>query len=367
MPLLAVQGLTKLFGRLVAVDHVDLAIEAGEVVGLIGPNGAGKSTLVNLISGFEPPSEGAVAFAGRPLDALGAPAIARLGLARTFQIAQPFRAMTVRQNVAVPALFRAAPVPSVRAALREADHLLESVGLGPKAALPAGALTTPALRRAEVAKALALRPRLTFPAAGMAGPTLLRVLSGLLRPERGRVAFQQRAVTGLPPERLVHLGIAHVPQGRRLFSDLSVRENLLLGAWARRERAAIAADLEHMLDLFPALADRLALPARQLSGGEQQMAAVARALMARPRLLLIDEPSLGLAPLAVRALMEVVVRLRREGVSILLVEQDVTVALGHADRGYVLETGRIVLADRAAVLLENPQVRRVYLGLTARS
>jgi len=204
-------------------------------------------------------------------------------------------------------------------------------------------------------------------ANGAGKSTLLRVISGLLRPERGRVAFQQRDVTGLPPERLVHLGIAHVPQGRRLFSDLSVRENLLLGAWARRERAAIAADLERMLDLFPSLADRLALPARQLSGGEQQMAAVARALMARPRLLLIDEPSLGLAPLAVRALMEVVVRLRREGVSILLVEQDVTVALGHADRGYVLETGRIVLADRAAVLLENPQVRRVYLGLTATS
>jgi branched-chain amino acid transport system ATP-binding protein len=204
-------------------------------------------------------------------------------------------------------------------------------------------------------------------ANGAGKSTLLRVISGLLRPERGLVAFQTRDVTGLAPERLVHLGIAHVPQGRRLFSDLSVRENLLLGAWARRERAAIAADLERMVDLFPSLADRLALPARQLSGGEQQMAAVARALMARPRLLLIDEPSLGLAPLAVRALMEVVVRLRREGVSILLVEQDVTVALGHADRGYVLETGRIVLADRAAVLLENPQVRRVYLGLTATS
>ncbi len=204
-------------------------------------------------------------------------------------------------------------------------------------------------------------------ANGAGKSTLLRVISGLLRPERGLVAFQTRDVTGLAPERLVHLGIAHVPQGRRLFSDLSVRENLLLGAWARREQAAIAADLEHMLDLFPSLADRLALPAGQLSGGEQQMAAVARALMARPRLLLIDEPSLGLAPLAVRALMEVVVRLRREGMSILLVEQDVTVALGHADRGYVLETGRIVLADRAAGLLENPQVRRVYLGLTATS
>ncbi len=204
-------------------------------------------------------------------------------------------------------------------------------------------------------------------ANGAGKSTLLRVISGLLRPERGLVAFQTRDVTGLAPERLVQFGIAHVPQGRRLFSDLSVRENLLLGAWARRERAAIAADLERMVDLFPSLADRLALPARQLSGGEQQMAAVARALMARPRLLLIDEPSLGLAPLAVRALMEVVVRLRREGMSILLVEQDVTVALGHADRGYVLETGRIVLADRAAGLLENPQVRRVYLGLTATS
>ncbi len=135
----------------------------------------------------------------------------------------------------------------------------------------------------------------------------------------------------------------------------------------RRERGAIEADLERMLDLFPALADRLALPASQLSGGEQQMAAVARALMGRPRLLLIDEPSLGLAPLAVRALMEVVDRLRGEGVSVLLVEQDVAVALGHADRGYVLETGRIVLADRAAVLIESPQVRRAYLGLTAAS
>src|SRR5438552_15222030 len=120
-------------------------------------------------------------------------------------------------------------------------------------------------------------------ANGAGKSTLLRVISGLLRPERGRVAFQQRDVTGLPPERLVHLGIAHVPQGRRLFSDLSVRENLLLGAWARREPAAIAADLERMLDLFPSLADRLALPARQLSGGEQQMAAVARALRSEER------------------------------------------------------------------------------------
>jgi len=195
-------------------------------------------------------------------------------------------------------------------------------------------------------------------ANGAGKSTLLRVISGLLRPERGRVAFQQRDVTGLPPERLVHLGIAHVPQGRRLFSDLSVRENLLLGAWARRERAAIAADLEHMLDLFPALADRLALPARQLSGGEQQMAAVARALMARPRLLLIDEPSLGLAPLAVRAAGDALDQLRA------LEAQRGVVVCRVAAREPAGDSGPV---HRAAVLLENPQVRRVYLGLTATS
>jgi ABC-type branched-subunit amino acid transport system ATPase component len=199
-------------------------------------------------------------------------------------------------------------------------------------------------------------------ANGAGKSTLLRVVSGLLAPRRGRVTLQTRDVTGLAPERLVRFGMAHVPQGRRLFADLSVRENLLLGAYVRRERTAIEGDLARVLELFPAIADRQTLLAGQLSGGEQQMTAIARALMARPRLLLIDEPSLGLAPLAVRALMEVVDHLRRDGVSVLLVEQDVGVALGHADRGYVLETGRIVLADRAAALIENPRVRRAYLG-----
>jgi branched-chain amino acid transport system ATP-binding protein len=237
MPLLAVQGLTKLFGRLVAVDHVDLAIEAGEVVGLIGPNGAGKSTLVNLLSGFEPPSAGAVAFAVRPLDALGAPAIARLGLARTFQIAQPFRAMTVRQNVAVPALFRAAPVPSVRAALREADHLLESVGLGPKAALPAGTLTTPDLRRLELAKALALQPRLMLLDEVMAGltPAEVDAAMALLREVNARgiallvIEHVLRAVMGLSSRVVVlHHGrkIAEGPPAR-VTADPAVIEAYL--------------------------------------------------------------------------------------------------------------------------------------------
>lgn len=200
-------------------------------------------------------------------------------------------------------------------------------------------------------------------ANGAGKSTFLRVVSGLLAPWRGRVSFQAEEITGLAPERLVRMGIAHVPQGRRLFADLSVRENLLLGAYVRPDRANVRADLGRVLDLFPVLRERLSLTASQLSGGEQQMAALARALMARPRLLLIDEPSLGLAPLAVRELMAVVDRLRGEGSSVLLVEQDVALALDHADRGYVLEAGRIVLADAAAALVADARVRTAYLGV----
>jgi branched-chain amino acid transport system ATP-binding protein len=146
-----------------------------------------------------------------------------------------------------------------------------------------------------------------------------------------------------------------------------VHENLVVGAYARADRAAIDADLRDVLELFPVLGERLHLPAGQLSGGEQQMAALARALMARPQLLLIDEPSLGLAPIAVQGLMNAVDRLRGRGTSLLLVEQDVAVALEHADRGYVIETGRLTLTDTAAALLRSPRVKEAYLGIAAGS
>ncbi|TMI93726.1 MAG: ABC transporter ATP-binding protein [Bacillati bacterium ANGP1] len=205
MALLEGRGLTKLFGRLVAVDHVDLTVEPGEIVGLIGPNGAGKTTLVNLITGLEAPTDGAVTFDGHPLRGRQPPAIARLGLARTFQIAQPFRTMTVRQNVAVPALFRGDPAPGVAAALREADAVLEIVGLGPKRDLPARALTTPDLRRLELAKALALRPRLMLLDEVMAGltPTEVDAAMEMLRRINARgialvvIEHVLRAVMGL--------------------------------------------------------------------------------------------------------------------------------------------------------------------------
>jgi branched-chain amino acid transport system ATP-binding protein len=205
MALLEGRGLTKLFGRLVAVDHVDLAIEPGEVVGLIGPNGSGKTTLVNLITGMESPTEGTLTFDGHPLRGLRPPEIARLGLARTFQIAQPFRNMTVRQNVAVPALFRADPARGVAAALREAADVLETVGLGPKRDFPARALTTPDLRRLELAKALALRPRLMMLDEVMAGltPTEVDAAIAMLRQVNARgiallvIEHVLRAVMGL--------------------------------------------------------------------------------------------------------------------------------------------------------------------------
>jgi branched-chain amino acid transport system ATP-binding protein len=202
---------------------------------------------------------------------------------------------------------------------------------------------------------------------GAGKSTLLRTVSGLQRPWRGRVRWHGRDIGGASPESIVRLGMAHVPQGRRLFPDLTVEENLFVGAYARADRAAIAADLRDALDLFPVLGERLHLPAGQLSGGEQQMTALARALMARPQLLLIDEPSLGLAPIAVQGLMDAVDRLRARGTSLLLVEQDVAVALEHADRGYVVETGRLTLAGTAAALLRSPRVKEAYLGIAAGS
>jgi branched-chain amino acid transport system ATP-binding protein len=203
--LLEASGLTRHFGRLVAVDHVDLTIGSGEIVGLIGPNGAGKSTLVNLITGLETPTEGTIIFEGRSLAGLGAPAIARLGLARTFQIAQPFRNLTVRRNVAVPALFRGTRARSVRAALREADEILEAVGLGAKRELEARVLTTPDLRRLELAKALALHPKLILLDEVMAGltPTEVDAEMAALRRIHGRgvsllvIEHVLRAVMGL--------------------------------------------------------------------------------------------------------------------------------------------------------------------------
>ena len=199
-------------------------------------------------------------------------------------------------------------------------------------------------------------------ANGAGKSTLLGVLSGLVRATSGTVTLAGDDVTNARPEVLVRGGMAHVPQGRRLFGTMSVEKNLLLGAYLRRDRE-IRADLERVLDQFPALKDKLSRDAGTLSGGEQQMVAIGRGLMARPKLLMVDELSLGLAPKIVEHLVDVVQQINRQGTAFLLVEQDVLVALDVANRAYVLENGRIALSGAAAEVRDDPGVRRAYLGL----
>jgi branched-chain amino acid transport system ATP-binding protein len=198
---------------------------------------------------------------------------------------------------------------------------------------------------------------------GAGKTTLLCAISQLIPARAGSIRVDGRDLTGRGSEAPVRAGVVHVPQGRRLFAGLTVRDNLLQGAYLRRDRAEISRTLDWVLTVFPRLGERQGQLAGFLSGGEQQMCAIARGLMSKPRLLMIDELSLGLAPLVVDTLMALVADLHTQGIAILLVEQDVQVALAHADRGYVLETGRIVQSDAAAALLDDPRIRRAYLGM----
>jgi len=199
-------------------------------------------------------------------------------------------------------------------------------------------------------------------ANGAGKTTTLLALSGLLRPTAGRVVFDGRDITTAAPHTRVGMGIIQVPEGRRVFANMSVHENLELGAYTRRDRAGIRSDLQRMMEIFPILAERKQQRAGTLSGGEQQMLAIARALMGRPQLLLLDEPSLGLAPLIVRKIFEIVRDINRDGTTIFLVEQNAHMALATAHRGYVLQTGKVLLADRADALMQHPDVKRAYLG-----
>jgi len=200
-------------------------------------------------------------------------------------------------------------------------------------------------------------------ANGAGKSTLLSTISGLLSPRSGTIEFNGQRIDSASTQRIVDLGIAHVPEGRRLFPAMSVRDQLLLGAFRRNDRAAVQQDLQRVLDIFPRLRERIDSLGGYLSGGEQQMVAIARGLMARPKLLLIDELSLGLAPVLTEGLMETIGRLNAEGTTILIVEQDVQAALERATRGYVLETGHVVLDGSATTLLADPRVRQAYLGV----
>jgi branched-chain amino acid transport system ATP-binding protein len=201
-------------------------------------------------------------------------------------------------------------------------------------------------------------------ANGAGKSTTLRSINGLNRPRSGTIRFEGREITQTPAHEIVRRGIAQSPEGRRLFPRMTVLENLEMGAFQRRDRAGIRDDLERVFSLFPRLHERREQKAGTMSGGEQQMCAIARALMARPRLLLLDEPSLGLAPIFVERIFEIIETINKQGTAILLVEQNALMALEAATRGYVMETGRIVLADSAEALKHNEEVRKTYLGET---
>ncbi|MBL0926363.1 MAG: ABC transporter ATP-binding protein [Phycisphaerales bacterium] len=198
---------------------------------------------------------------------------------------------------------------------------------------------------------------------GAGKSTTLRTISGLLKPTAGSITFEGRSIVGMPPHQIVRLGLAQSPEGRGVFANMTVDENLALGAAIRSDRDGIAADRERCLDLFPRLRERLRQNAGTMSGGEQQMLAMARALMARPKLLLLDEPSLGLAPQLVQTIFSIIREINARGTTILLVEQNATMALEVASYAYVLETGRIAMADSARVLERSDAVRKAYLGV----
>ncbi len=201
-------------------------------------------------------------------------------------------------------------------------------------------------------------------ANGAGKTTILKTVSGVMDPQKGAVALEGRPIHGLDPDRIARLGLSHVPEGREVFPFLTVRENLRMGAYTRRDTDQVTRDLEMVVEYFPVLAARAEQRAGSLSGGEQQMLAIGRALMARPKVMLLDEPSLGLAPKLVKDIFEIIRRINRErGVTVLVVEQNANIALHTADYGYVLELGRIVMEDTCERLLEKDDIREFYLGL----
>jgi branched-chain amino acid transport system ATP-binding protein len=200
-------------------------------------------------------------------------------------------------------------------------------------------------------------------ANGAGKSTTLRAASGLVRARGGKVRYDGEDITDLPPHQIVARGLCHVPEGRMVFANLTVDENLRMGAYLRKDKAGIAQDMEFSFEIFPRLKERRNQAAGTMSGGEQQMLAIARALMSRPRCLMLDEPSLGIAPMLVRAIFEQITAINRDrGITILLVEQNANLALAISKHGYVLETGRVLLEDSSEALRRNPQVREAYLG-----
>ena len=485
----SVREVTKRFGGVAALTDVSLDLDHGEALGIIGPNGAGKSTLLKILAGEQRVTSGRVVILGHEATRLPRHTLARHGVGFAHQIPQPFRGLTVRENVRVGALHHERSAGSAHAL---ADQVLERCGLAAKAQRPAGSLTLLDLKRLEVARALSLRPQLLLLdeiAAGLVGAeldavielllslrspdqamvvvehvervvaeivervvvldwgkvvaegtpaeiaanalvqqiylgsrheqeaaarsagsgaepvpallrlenvsasygaatvlrdvdieigsgrivavlgangagktTLARTISGLNRARTGRVSFDGNDVTALQTHERARRGIAHCQEGRRLFAELTVAENLLLGAQTADARQAQADSLRWLDELFPILAERRGQLAGTLSGGQQQMLAIARALVARPKLLLCDEVSLGLSPKATDDVYQALERVSGSGIAIVLIEQNVHRSLALADHAYVLERGQVSFSGDPHELLDEQRLREAYFG-----
>src|SRR5260221_589512 len=386
---LEVERITKRFGGLTALSEVSFSIAKGEIYGLIGPNGAGKTTLFNVLTGIYRQDEGRFRFQGAQLKDATPDRIARLGIARTFQNIRLFNNLSALENVMIGrhvrtragvfgAILRGRGTGAEERAIEKRAHeLLEYVGIGQRGNELAKHLSYGDQRRLEIARALATEPRLLAldePAAGMNATEKveLRKLLEAIRKDGVTILIIEhdvRLVMGLCDRVLVldygrniAEGLPLVPEGRGVFAQLTIEENLAMGAYARSDKAAVAADMERAYALFPRLKERRRQTAGTLSGGEQQMLAIARALMGRPKLLLLDEPSMGLAPLMVEKIFELIRAIAAEGVTLLLVEQNARLAPEVSHRGYVLEGGVVAISAETRALLGDPRIREAYLG-----
>src|SRR5437660_798060 len=332
-PLLALRSVSKAFGSLRVIDDLSVSVEPGEALGVIGPNGAGKTTALNLLIGRLRPERGAVVFAERDVTMTPPHARCRAGIALTHQIPHPFEALTVFENVLVGGIFgggraeRLASAPALAA--------LALAGLAGRANTRAGTLTLLERKRLELARALATAPRVL----------LLDEIAG--------------GLGGHPAHDLVARGVVMVPEGRRIFPSLTVEENLRVGAYRGRSGPWT---LARVYELFPVLAERRGQPGPNLSGGEQQMLAIGRGLMANPRLLLVDEISLGLAPIVVRGLYRVLRTIAAEGTTTLVVDQDVSQVMELARRVYCFRKGSVSLEGPPAELTRD-RLSAAYFGV----
>ena len=357
-PLLIAQGLSKRFGGLQALKDVSFEIRKGEIFGLIGPNGAGKTTLFNVMTALYIPESGSCNFQGVELTRLKPHQIADKGLARTFQNIRLFSALTALENVMIGqhlrtkaglwgAVVRNKATRDEEARVQaRALELLDYVGIGHVANEVASSLSYGDQRRLEIARALAT------------GPALL----ALDEPAAGSIDYQGRSLAGQPVHAMVRQGLVMVPGGRGIFPQLTIEENLHMGAYSRQDKINFAQELQQVYQRFPRLAERRLQTAGTLSGGEQQLLAMGRAILSKPKLLLLDEPTMGLAPIMVDKIFEVIEDIAQQGVTILLIEQNARLALEVSQRGYVLESGELTLQGPARDLLHDPKVRAAYLG-----